>query len=245
MIPVGPSQANKQWLDECINSAIAANADEILLMDDGAQLEKWNRDKLIVHEMRLSRTDNWFPASYQTELVLWNTLSVYKLPWRTGISHAFNYGVALARNECVFLLGSDDTLEPNCLERCWEAYEKTGRKDGYYSVPVRYMSTGELQTIPCNAAMVTKGFWKMTGGFPIETAIGRGDNALLSICMNRPELPVYWVGHITGHDDEPLYNYREHPGQWTPYASSYAEELISIINKLTANWQPPDWTEKY
>lgn len=228
VIPVGPSPSNKQWLDECLDSVAGnvAYAEQIILIDDGAQLH--DSDYLY---KRYGRTD-W--------------MRCYKMPWRTGVSHAFNYGVALARNECVFLLGSDDTLEPNCLERCWEAYLKRDKQDAYYSVPVRYLTSGEVQTIPCNAAMVTKGFWKKSGGFPIESALGRGDNALLSICMVRPDvLPVVWVGHETGHDLEPLYNYREHSGQWTGYASQYHDELISIINKLTANWTQPDWGDKY
>jgi glycosyltransferase involved in cell wall biosynthesis len=232
VIPVGPSEANKRWLQECIESVYTQTLlpDQVLVIDDGADLSSWPPD---------------LGVARNKEIDGYHVVDIYVLPWRTGISHAFNYGVALARNECVFLLGSDDTLEPTCLERCWEAYNKRDKQDAYYSVPVRYLSTGEVQTIPCNAAMVTKGFWKMTGGFPIESAIGRGDNALLSICMNRPELPVVWVGHETGHDLEPLYNYREHLGQWTPYANRYAPELISIINKLTEDWTTPEWVENY
>jgi glycosyltransferase involved in cell wall biosynthesis len=221
VIPIGPSEANKRWHREAIESAIDQSESpvEVLLIDDGAMLQEGDYP------------DDW--------------VRIIRMPWRTGISHAFNYGIMLAKTDLVFMLGSDDTLEPNCLERCWEAYNKRDRQDAYYSVPVRYMSTGEVQTIPCNAAMVTKGFWKMTGGFPIESAIGRGDNALLSICMNRPELPVVWVGHETGHPLDVLYNYREHPGQWTPYANRYAPELISIINKLTEDWTTPEWVENY
>ena len=227
VIPVGPSEANKQWLQEAIDSTRGLT-DDVVLVDDGAGFAK-ELPSLIV---------------YPTYL-LNRYIRYIRMPWRTGISHAFNYGIMLARYECVFMLGSDDTLEPNCLERCWEAYLKRNKQDAYYSVPVRYLSTGDVQTIPCNAAMVTKGFWRKTGGFPIESAIGRGDNALLSICMNRPELPVVFVGHETGHPQEPLYNYREHPGQWTPHANRYADELISIINKLTEDWTPPDWTSNY
>lgn len=241
VIPVGPSDANKQWLQECIDGVArqTLEACDIILIDDGARL------------MELDWLQVWKPE-YDRWCITHSDyldgnpyLTVYTMPWRTGVSHAFNYGVMLADSECVFMLGSDDTLEPNCLERCWEAYIKRNKQDAYYSVPVRYMSTGDVQTIPCNAAMVTKGFWRMTGGFPIESAIGRGDNALLSICMNRPELPVVFVGHETGHPLEPLYNYREHPGQWTPYANRFAPEMISIINKLTEDWTSPTWTDKY
>lgn len=197
-IPVGPYPANKRWLRECIDSVIAQTMQptDVVLIDDGANLD----DLDWLHEL-----DDTGPL----------TLRPCVMPWRTGISHAFNYGVMLARNDCVFMLGSDDTLEPTCLEKCWEAYLKCNRQDAYYSVPIRYMDTGEIQTIPCNAAMVTKGLWRRTGGFPIETSMGAGDAALLSILKanydDKGETIVQWVGHLLGQDETPLYNYRRHP----------------------------------
>lgn len=241
VIPVGPYPANKRWLDEAIESCLE-QADEILLIDDGAKLDKWN-DKLRSHRWRA--TDSRYAAQYQASVKLWNTLAVYEMPWRTGISHAFNYGVMLARNDLVFMLGSDDTLEPTCLERCLEAYEKRGRADGYYSVPIRYMDTGEVQTAPCNAAMVTKDFWRLSGGFPLETAIGIGDSTLLSICIAH-NLPVYWVGHDVGDDDTPLYNYRRHPDIHTYKIPWHIADPLR--SHLTATWTPEEvkqWSDKY
>jgi glycosyltransferase involved in cell wall biosynthesis len=241
VIPIGPYEANKRWLQECLESAVACRPDEIILIDDGAGL----------HNDELDWLDTWhyraIGEGYQCDqyLAYGVDISVYPMPWRTGISHAFNYGVMLARNNLVFMLGSDDTLEPSCLGRCTEAWEANKRADAYYSVPIKYMDTGEVQTAPCNAAMVTKGFWRLSGGFPIETAIGIGDSTLLSICLAH-KLPVQWVGALTGHDEEPLYNYRRHPDIHTykiPWGIA-----DPLRNHLTGAWSPDEvklWSERY
>lgn len=211
----------------------------VTLIDDGADLEhegwlhcsspeydRWN----VAHALYLDHNPNY------------TVIDLYKLPWRTGISHAFNYGVMLSYSDLVFMLGSDDTLEPNCLERCLEAYEANNKQDAYYSVPIRYMDTGEIQTAPCNAALVTKNFWRLSGGFPIETAIGIGDSTLLSICLAH-KLPVQWVGALTNHEEEPLYNYRRHPDIHTykiPWG--IADPLRGY---LTETWSKPEWSERY
>lgn len=223
VIPVGPYPANKRWLDEAIDSlqSQTIGPDYIYLIDDGAELgSAW------LSHYRVN-----------PELI--------KMPWRTGISHCFNYGVALARTECVFMLGSDDTLEPTCLEKCLASYEKRGQADGYYSVPIMYMDTGEVQTAPCNAAMVTKGFWRRTGGFPIETSIGIGDSTLLSICLAH-KLPVYWVGEDTGQPETPLYNYRRHPDIHT-YKINWglADPLRSYLTETWDEKEIAKWAQNY
>lgn len=224
VIPVGPYEANQQWLGECLNSLReqTTKPDEIVIIDDGAGL-KWD--------------DIWGQVKHTLRIP--GCLQVNAMPWRTGISHAFNYGIALARNECVVMLGSDDTLDRFAVQRALECYDEHGRRDAYYYFGLRYMDTGELQTVPCNAAMVTKGFWKLSGGFPIESAIGRGDQMLLSICLKH-RLPVYPIAN-----GEPLYNYRRHDDAWTGYAGSYHHELMSIMDKLTANWKEPEWANRY
>lgn len=223
VIPVGPYPANKQWLRECIDSVLIQTLEpvDIVLVDDGARLDEestWSRGV--------------------------DCVRIVKMPWRTGISHCFNYGVMFAYTDQVFMLGSDDTLEPTCLERCWEAYEATSRSDGYYSVPIRYMDTGEIQTIPCNAAMVTKGLWRKTGGFPIETALGSGDAALLSIMMvHYPEL-IKHVASAGGH----LYNYRRHPGIHTYKLGPWWSIVNETRNKLTELHDPNEvamWSNNY
>lgn len=246
VIPVGPYPANKRWLRECLDSIKAQTMApyEVILMDDGADLE---------HESWIGWAEPEYPqwcitfCSYLDGPPNYIQTPLYKLPWRTGISHAFNYGVMLASSEvqCVFMLGSDDTLEPTCLEKCWESYVKRDRADGYYSVPIRYMDTGEVQTAPCNAAMVTKGFWRQSGGFPIETAIGIGDSTLLSICLAH-SLPVYWVGHDVGQDDTPLYNYRRHPDIHTYKIPWHIADPLR--GHLTEQWTKEaiqEWSGRY
>lgn len=251
VIPVGPFPANKRWLGECLDSVAAQSIlpNEVILIDDGAQLDKWPLlSPYPQYTIAGKEPVDWY--YYTREPLAFTDIAVYKTPWRTGVSHAFNYGIALSTQPCVFMLGSDDTLEPTCLERCLEAYYTKDKAPGYYSVPVRYMNTNpeEIQTLPCNAAMVTRDWFLNTvGGFPIQTAIGRGDSAVLSICMKH-NLPVYWVGHITNADLTPLYNYRTHPEFWTAQAGRYHDELTSIVNKLTEDYDPESvakWTGGY
>lgn len=246
VIPVGPFKSNTEWLQECLDSlAVQTMApDEVVLIDDGANL-------LALEWLKAwpSEYSQWSRGScdYLDREPLYTTSSVYTMPWRTGISHAFNYGVMLADTECVFMLGSDDTLEPTCLEACWEAYNNNQQKDGYYSVPIRYLDTGEVQTAPCNAAMVTKGFWRMSGGFPIETAIGIGDSTLLSICLAH-HLPVYWVGEDVGQPETPLYNYRRHPDIHTYKLGPWWGIADQIRSKCTELWNKEEveqWSGRY
>ncbi len=133
-IPVGPFAANKTWLREAIDSAVEAGASEILLISDmaGNLSEYWAA----------------FP-----EVTVWET------PWRVGVATAFNFGVALAEHDLVFLLGSDDTLEPDCLYECVKAYNKVLMPETkYFAVGVHYSDGREDpdQYTPCGAAMVSK-----------------------------------------------------------------------------------------
>lgn len=241
VIPVGPYPANKQWLQECLASVVAARPSEIIIIDDGAQL----------HDLDVDWLDTWHyramgdPYQCDAYLDVGVDISVWPMLWRTGISHAFNYGVMAATHDCVFMLGSDDTLEPTCLEQCYESYLKHDRQDAYYSVPIRYMDTQEVQTAPCNAAMTTKGFWRMSGGFPIETSIGIGDSTLLSICIKH-KLPVYWVGEDVGQPDVPLYNYRRHPDIHT-YKINWgiADPLRSYLTESWDKEEVAKWSDKY
>lgn len=218
-IPVGPFKGNKDWLDEAVDSCFNQTmpATEVLLIVDGADL----------------------PRDYYMRRVHEKTyIRVWRAPWRLGISHAFNFGVMMSVDQCVFMLGSDDTLEPTALEECYKAYLDHDKADGYYSVPIKYMDTQEVQTAPCNAAMTTKGFWRKTGGFPIETAIGVGDSTLLSICLAH-KLPVYQVG------DTPLYNYRRHPDIHTFKLGKWWGVVDQIRSICTEDWQEPEWRQNY
>lgn len=223
-IPVGPFKGNKDWLKECLDSVKTQTMKpyEIVIIDDGARLSFSELYTDIYHHVR--------------------RLNIWHAPWRLGISHAFNFGVMLAPTECVFMLGSDDTLEPTCLEECYNCYLEHNKEDAYYSVTIKYMDTGELQAQACNAAMVTKGLWRKTGGFPIETAIGGGDSALLSIMLAH-KLP----GHSVSIDT-PLYNYRRHPDIHTFKLQKWWHIYNLIRGKLTEDWQEDDikqWSGNY
>src|SRR3990167_4367481 len=94
VIPVGPYPANKKWLKECIESVVNQTVhSQIVIIDDMAKI---TNDDL---------------GGIEPD-VFFNT------PWLIGVAGAFNFGVALAKTECVFMLGSDDTLDPDCLYEC-------------------------------------------------------------------------------------------------------------------------------
>jgi glycosyltransferase involved in cell wall biosynthesis len=164
---------------------------------------------------------------------------VYPL-WHLGVAHAFNFGVACAPADLVFMLGSDDTLEPECLAECSNAYYAAARPNlSYYWVGVRYMH-GEYpdQYLPCHAAMVSKELWKHTGGLPVEAASGASDAALISILMGQGER----AGDLVCVDhNKPLYNYRVHDETDTASKGAWQGVIIETRNILTRDWTPPKW----
>lgn len=253
VIPVGPYESNKKWLRECLDSVTKQTIQaEIILIDDGAELLSLDWLGLSMPEypdMRMQCSYLWreIEDANINGGCYYQDILYCRLPWRTGISHAFNYGISVASNELVVMLGSDDTLEPTCLERCVQAYNRVGNQSAYYALPIRYMDTREIQTAPCNAAMITKTFFKMIGGFPIESAVGMGDSALLSICI-RHRLPVYWVGKIIGNEETPLYNYRRHPDIHTYKLTKFMNAIFEIRDILTKDWNRAEievWNNNY
>jgi len=174
-IPVGPHPQNTRWLGECLLSIVEQTVmpDEVLLIDNGAHLDPSTLPHLPIR--------------------------IYTMPWTASIAHAFNCGVALARNDLVIMLGSDDKLFPDCVRTCWASWQRMQDPHGYYAMTVEY-DDGRLQNDPCNAAMVHKALWNLTGGFPIEAAIGACDTWLISKIMiggggnlyHMSEYPTYW-----------------------------------------------------
>lgn len=209
-LPVGPFEANQRWLYDAIESVQKQTHHpfiELLLIDDGADLP--------------------LPDLFSDAVRVW------KCPWRVGVAHAFNFGVGLASYDLVFFMGSDDTLEPECIEKCVEAWEKNERKDGYYHVPIRYMDTGDEQGVPCNYAMITKGLWELTGGFPPETAVGAPDAAFISMLMkHRPDLLCKVGG------GKPLVNYRRHEESDTVKRAPWQAAILEVRKVLT---ESPPW----
>jgi hypothetical protein len=156
--------------------------DDVLLIDDGANLDPEALPPL--------------PG-----LRIWCT------PWRSGVAHSFNFGVALARSDLVIMLGSDDRLMPDAVATCISTWQQIGDTHGYYYLPVQYHD-GRLQHVPCNAAMVHKGLWNLTGGFPIEGSVGACDTLLI----NKMQVANGRLGTLypVGVEEHPLYWYRAH-----------------------------------
>jgi len=233
-IPVGPFSTDQQWLEECLASVQeqTCEADEILLIDDMAGLKlgpsafSLEDGSYLVDDMRIK----------------FGGCRIWKSPWRLGVAHAFNFGVALAENELVFMLGADDTLHPECLERCAAAYEKdepSTRDLTYYFVGVQYLDgrVDDKQFVPCNAAMVTKSLWQRCGGFAVESASGAPDAALISVMMVHPE-----AGRFTGVGEGMcLYNYRPHTNTDTAKRGAWQGVILETRNVLTRDWKQPEW----
>lgn len=225
-IPVGPNPSNRRWLDEAVLSVAnqtwatySHGGVNLVLVDDMADLH---------HSTDIEST--CFGLKLPT--------LVWKSPWYLGVAHAFNIGVAVAPSELVFMLGSDDWLEPECIEKCVEAFEERHNDPlGYYYVGVRYSDTQECQTVPCHAAMVTQSLWRRTGGLPIESASGACDAAFLSILMgNYPAAGRHWPVA----DGAPLYNYRRHADTDTSHKDGWQGVILETRHLVTLQWRPKD-----
>lgn len=202
VIPVGPHEYNTRWLSNAIDSAID-QAEKIIIINDSGK------------ELKLSF--DW-------------QIFMYQPPWPVGIATAFNFGVGIAQTECVVFLGSDDELKTNCVETCMAAYEREHRRDAYYWMAVEYIDETKSQHVPCNAAMVTKGLWRKTGGFD-PRPIGC-DAALISAMLrHRPE----WFVDL---GEQPLYRYRDHPDTNTrKMMPIWSQVDLMMRTILTETWQ--------
>lgn len=234
-IPVGPHEANKRWLLEAIESVRGQThpVAEVLIIDDMADLG-WRH---FGHhfETRVADDSACIAVVDEPRHPL-ARCRIYPTPWRLGVAAAFNFGVALADNYLVFLLGSDDTLAPRCIEKCVAEWDRHLGEDAYYYVGLRYMDTGEEQRVPCNAAMVTKGLWQKTGGFAPESSVGAPDAAFISSMMvHKPHVLIPVA------DGEPLYHYRRHPDTDTAGRLHWQTAILDVRNRLTEDWKPPVW----
>lgn len=213
-IPVGPEPHHREWLAEAVESVKGQTVPTgVILIDDMADLVVY------AHAFNLHRVE---------------------MRWRVGVATAFNYGVACAPTDLVFMLGSDDWLEPECIEECLRVYDArpAEKRDlGYYYVGVRYTDERDDQMLPCNAAMVTKALWRATGGFPPETGVGAPDAALISMLMTHPDV----ADIIPVEGKRPLYNHRIHPGQDTAGRAPYQPAIHNVRDVLTREWKPPRW----
>ena len=222
VIPVGPLPHHKEYLEQAIKSVEgqAHRVKQLLLIDDMAGIP------------------NPHPYCKYTNVNVWTS------PWRLGIAHAFNFGVMLAQTECVFMLGSDDWLEPACIQECVKAYEKQKDPDNaYYHVSLKLTDRPNVARYFSNAAMVTKELWKRCGGFPIEASLGAGDYLLSGILVEK-EFDIVRVGTV----EKPLYNFRIHENQTNAEGRPFGQDHIkfSEIQKILVDrWsQPSSWGRK-
>jgi glycosyltransferase involved in cell wall biosynthesis len=221
-IPIGPYKGNTKWLHESLLSITKQTLlpDSVVIIDDMADFD----ERMVVDILK--------PLEIK--------LVTYHAPWHLGVASAFNFGVAESPTDLVFMLGSDDTLEPSCLEECMAAYNKqtSERRDiTYYWVGVNYLGTEEKQFLPCNAAMVSKKLWKLNGGFPTEISLAP-DAALISIMLSHKG-DAGWFYCV--NEDETLYNYRTHDDTDTRRHGEWHHIIVQSRNLLTKNWSQPTW----
>lgn len=219
-IPVGPNPAYLEYLPDCIESVLgqALLPDEILIVDDQA-----NTTPTAVAE-------SVSVEGHGVELRFWWT------PWLVGVAHAFNFGVAQARNDLVIMLGSDDKLHPWAVEACMAQYEVTKRAtEVYYWMDVEYSDDTPDQALPCNAAMVHKDLWRLNGGFPVESAVGAPDTILISMMLAAKGA----LGNFERVETEkPPYWYRTHPQTDTHVRGSRFRAASDIVRDVhTEGWQ--------
>jgi glycosyltransferase involved in cell wall biosynthesis len=236
VIPVGPNPIYLDWLPDCIMSVLQQTHKplEIIIIDDGASL---TLDSIIglfyavVPIHALERFNDKFTVCLENDnkTIL---VRVYSPPWNVGVADAFNFGIALADSELVFMLGSDDKMMPTCLEEVVKEYEKQKVK-GWYNVTI-ITSGGEVMTLPNNTAAVHKDLWQWTGGFPPSAGVGAPDALLLSILLRHAPYKILQVKEGT-----PLCWLREHEHQDTRRnAGFFHGEVISIRDKETTRFKP-------
>lgn len=223
IIPVGPYENDKKWLPECLHSLRDQSVQpaHVWIMDDQAHLEHGEVNPYLSGKI---------------------PYSIWRSPWRLGCADMWNIGVALSHNYLALLMGADDWLQPDCIESCLSAWRIHQDAHGYYHLVVKY-STGELQNLPCNAAMVTQDLWKHTGGFGPEAGVGAPDALLISILLgngdkagNLRQVPVQAGSQYH-------YNVRVHEGQDTRRTGKYHQQIIDVRNIATASWAPATWTK--
>jgi glycosyltransferase involved in cell wall biosynthesis len=215
VIPVGPRAEDCAYLAECLDSVLAQTVPPgggVLLVDD-------------MHNI------GSHPTCKITAAVVYNH-------WNLGVAASFNVGVAVAPTEHVALLGADDRLEPDALECAQRAIERHPYEQAYFYFTVRYSDGRPDQTVPCGAAVVTKALWRATGGFPVESAVGRSDVMLTGLLMKRPD-----IGTLVPILDNgtPCYWYRSHENSHTASRGPWTRALDETAQAFWNSWGAPRW----
>lgn len=247
LITVGPNPCYKKYLPEAVESVLDQSVlvNELLIIDDQALLDPveiypyWE-DQLV----RFFDNDSGFGMqSYsvyegkgtKTWIRIWQT------PWNIGFSQAFNCGVGLAANDLIIFLAADDKLLPDAVKDCVEAYEENNCKDAWYGMGYE-LQDGTQASAFNNVAMITKGLWKWTGGFP-PSAFAAPDALLISCLLKHAPKKLVKVkgGKVN-------YWVRQHPNQETGRQAGYfmASGVVNTIRDLeTKRFKPnPEWVNK-
>lgn len=233
VVPVGPQPEYKEYIAECLDSIECQmrEDDQIIIIDDQAHLGV-DSFKDYTRYAPVYSVDPWGENGARLK---------YDTPWVVGCADAWNFGVSLARNNLVLLMGSDDALYLGALDAIRESYNRHDQMDALYHLTIRITEGPDkgVHSLFNNAAAVTKGLWKMTGGFPPSAGVGAPDALLISILMvHMPERL------IQVREKEPLYWCRTHSAQDTPrQAGVFWNEVISIRDKETSRWKKPEWTK--
>jgi len=207
-IPVGPAESHRRWVGEAMASAAdqCQPDDEILLVVDGGE--------------PYDKPDVTSPCE----------VNVFQVPWNVWVASAFNIGVGAGHHDLNLMLGSDDTLMPDAIDACVQTWEDNDRADAYYWMSIEYSDDRKdrIQALPCNAAMVTRAFWRWSGGFPPETASGAPDAALISMLLvHAPERL------IAVQQGTPLTWVRVHEGQDTAGRAPWQDVILRTRDILT------------
>jgi len=215
-IPVGPLPHHTRWIEECLTSVKRQTHgfDHLVLVDD-------------MNGITADLIGTIAPAA---------SVEIWRSPWRLGVPHAFNIGVArafAAGCDLVLMHGADDTLSEDVGRALDNALRSHKGADGFYWLDVHY-DDGEEQRLPCNAAAVTPGFWRTTGGFPPEAAIGGCDGALVSAML------VHWPESLI-HVGGAHVNVRRHPDQETARQGGLAASRDAVRNWYTETYRPAQW----
>jgi len=246
-IPVGPKPHHKQWLQECIDSAVnqTEKPDEILIVSDMAKITLEDYFGEVYHAYDPNDhgliIGNSVIRLYEEAGDVKNNMrvSMFNMPWLAGVVTSFNFGIALARNEWVLQLGSDDELRPGAIEYAKETIREIGDPLGLYNFSCQMMDTGEIVSWFNHANVVSKSLWKKTGGLNPMTVTGGMDAALISIMM------VHMPQHLHKiKEGVPLYEVRQHEGQYTrESASRFGGFMVELRNILTEEWESPEWAK--
>lgn len=234
IVPVGPFENDKKWLDKCVMSLTTQTHKPtcIVFVDDQAHLEESSAFVRMVHSLRTQQ---------QMYRVIRNS-------WRLGCADSWNIGIAESPSAFAFMMGADDWLEPTCLEALVAEYRRIHDDRGYYYPTLQYhLEAGAvppyndgtlIEDKACNAAMVSKGWWKSVGGYPPEAGLGAPDAIVVSL--------MFAYGGKVGNlrpvaKGTPLYNVRVHAGRDTSRQGRFHTEVVSVRDKLTADWKPCEW----